>query len=97
MLTAKGHRLRGCIACAPTADTAIGTSDKGLARRVAVTMILVPLSSTTGCGAAASCARAAGANMHSANAPTVVSKGLLCVMMSILSWPARLFAASGLG
>ena len=28
-----------CIACALTADTAIGTSDRGLARRVAVTMI----------------------------------------------------------
>ena len=50
--------------------------DSGLARRVAVTMMSAPGSSAAACGRAASCASAAGASMHSASAPVVVSQRL---------------------
>src|SRR3546814_15172320 len=60
-----------CIACDVTADKAIGTSDRGLARRGAVTMMLTFSESTAD---PLSCAHATGTLLPNAMATEEISK-----------------------
>src|SRR3546814_20000516 len=78
-----------CIACDVTADTAIGTSDSGLARRVAVTMMLTFSESTAD---PLSCAHATGTLLPNAMAPTEISQRLFFIMLLPLPQP-RAFAS----